>query len=849
MEKSHTKNLKRKNKELNIIVGSITEYGEVIVANKFTLAKVLVDLPTKELSKFYVYEIPPHLRSKINIGSLVKIPFSYGLQLGYVIGFTDRKPVKKIKKIQAILEEKPQFFPVMFELCRWMSNYYLAPLSNCIKHIVTPGGAGTIITLIKLIQSKKRCFEKLSKRAFLQRKIIEIISSKGKPVKITTIQKLLSRKNLFNFIISLEKKGLIKRVYIVKHKPISYRFKEIAKLKIPQSEVKATLKRLKNAPKQKEILKKLSLKVEIERNELLKSTKSSNSSIISLEKKGYIELVSEKVKREFPTSYSDESLIPKKLTSHQKNAIRCIINQIKEGKSATFLLQGVTGSGKTEVYLRVISFILSIGKSALVLVPEIALTPQMVTRFKNRFGDIVGVFHSKMSKGERFDQWMDINENRCQVVIGTRSAIFSPLKNLGAIIIDEEHENSYKETTSPRYNIREVAHKLAELQNSVVILGSATPCIETRYKAEIGEYKFLNLPERVTKAGLPEIEVIDMRNEPIVPGTLGMSNTLIYEIEKTIKNKEGVILFINRRGFATFLLCTNCGYVFKCPNCDLSLKYHRVNNSLVCHHCNYSTKATEVCPNCKSITLKPMGMGTQRVEEQLNRLFSKVDIYRMDTDSTKGKISHQTILNQFSQSSGSILLGTQMIAKGLDIKNVTLVGVVNADTALNLPEFRAAERTFQLVTQVSGRSGRGKKVGKVIIQTHFPEHYAIDCATKGDYLMFYKKEIKFRKELMYSPYSSLINIIISGRFEDDVINLSNKILSFIKSKEIDNYATILGPAPAPLSRIRNKYRWHIFIKTEKPDKTKEILTQTLLEIPRSGKKAKYIVDVDPILTM
>ncbi|MBU2598920.1 MAG: primosomal protein N' [Actinobacteria bacterium] len=819
------------------------------MANKFTLAKVLVDLPIKELSKFYVYEIPPHLRSKINIGSLVKIPFSHGLQLGFVVGFTNKKPVKKIKKIQVILEEKPQFSPVMFELCRWMSNYYLAPLSNCIKHIIKPGGAGAIITLVKLTQSKKRCFDKLSKKAFLQRKIVEIISNKGKPVKITRLQKLLSRKNLFNSVISLEKRGLIKRIYSVKHEPISYRFKEIVKLKISQSEVKATLKQLENAPKQKEILKKLSLKVEIEQNELLKSTKSSHSSISSLEKKGYIEIVSERVKRKFPTSYSDESLIPKKLTSYQKKAIKYVVDQIKKGKSATFLLQGVSGSGKTEVYLRVISFILSIGKTALVLVPEIALTPQMVTRFKNRLGDVVGVFHSKMSKGERFDQWMDINENRCQVVIGTRSAIFSPLKNLGVIIIDEEHENSYKETTSPQYNVREVAQKLAKLQNSVVILGSATPCIETRYKAEIGEYNFLTLPERVTEGGLPEVEVVDMRNEPIVPGVLGMSNTLIYEIEKTLNNKEGVILFINRRGFATFLLCTSCGYVFKCPNCDLSLKYHRANLSLICHHCNYTTGATDVCPNCKGIALKPMGMGTQRIEEQLYRLFSKVDIYRMDTDSTIGKISHQTILNQFSQSSGSILLGTQMIAKGLDIKNVILVGVVNADTALNLPDFRAAERTFQLVTQVSGRSGRGKKVGKVIIQTHFPEHYAIDCATKGDYLTFYKKEIKFRKELMYSPYSYLINILISGKFEDDVINLSNEILSFIKSKEIDNYATILGPAPAPLSRIKNKYRWHIFIKTEKPDKTKEILTQTMLEIPRLGKKAKYVVDVDPISTM
>lgn len=819
------------------------------MANKFTLAKVLVDLPTKELSKFYVYEIPPHLRSEINIGSLVKIPFSHGLQLGFVVGFTNKKPVKKIKKIQAILEKKPQFSPVMFELCRWMSNYYLAPLSSCIKHIIKPGGASAIIILVKLTQSKKRCFEKLSKKAFLQRKIVEIISDKGKPVKITRLQKLLSRKNLFNSVISLEKRGLIKRIYSVKHEPISYRFKEIVKLKISKSEVKATLKQLENAPKQKEILKKLSLKVEIEQNELLKSTKSSHSSISSLEKKGYIEIVSERVKRKFPTSYSDESLIPKKLTSYQKKAIKYVVDQIKKGKSATFLLQGVSGSGKTEVYLRVISFILSIGKTALVLVPEIALTPQMVTRFKNRLGDVVGVFHSKMSKGERFDQWMDINENRCQVVIGTRSAIFSPLKNLGVIVIDEEHENSYKETTSPQYNVREVAQKLAKLQNSVVILGSATPCIETRYKAEISEYNFLTLPERVTERGLPEVEVVDMRNEPIVPGALGMSNILICEIEKTLNNKDGVILFINRRGFAIFLLCTSCGYVFKCPNCDLSLKYHRVNLSLICHHCNYTTGATDVCPNCKGITLKPMGMGTQRVEEQLYRLFSKVDVYRMDTDSTRGKISHQTILNQFSQSSGSILLGTQMIAKGLDIKNVTLVGVVNADTALNLPDFRAAERTFQLVTQVSGRSGRGKKVGKVIIQTHFPEHYAIDCATKGDYLKFYKKEIKFRKELMYSPYSYLINILISGKFEDDVINLSNEIFSFIKSKEIDNYATILGPAPAPLSRIKDKYRWHIFIKTEKPDKTKEILNQTMLEIPRLGKKAKYVVDVDPILTM
>lgn len=819
------------------------------IYKKSNLAEVLINLPTKELSKFYVYEIPSYLKNKIKIGSLVKIPFSRSIQVGYVIGFTTEKPVKNIKKIQAILEEKPQFFQIMLELCKWMSDYYLAPLLRCVKHIIPPGGVSTVITYVKLIKDIKTCLEKLSKRAFLQRRIIETLSKNKDMVKISKLQRLLSNRNLSNTLLSLEKKGFVKRVYKTKHKTISSHFEKFIKIKISNSEVKVALKKLINAPKQREILNYLILKGEISQNKLLKRTKSSHSSISSLVKKGYVEIVSKKIKREFPISYKDESQVPKRLTSYQKNAIEKIIEKIKKNTPTTFLLQGVTGSGKTEVYMRVISYLLSIGKTALVLVPEIALTPQMIARFKNRLGDVVGVFHSKMSKGERYDQWMDIAKGGCLVVIGTRSAVFSPLKNLGVIIIDEEHENTYKETTSPQYNAREVAQKLAELQNAVVILGSATPCIETRYKAEIKEYEFLSLPERVTKAGLPEIEMVDMRKEPVVPGTLGMSEKLINEIRKTLKNREGVILFINRRGYATYLLCISCGYVFKCPNCNLSLKYHSVNLSLICHHCNYTIKVPDTCPDCKGATLRPMGMGTQRVEEQLNRLFSDVDVYRMDTDTTGKKVSHQTILSKFSQSSGSILLGTQMIAKGLDIKSVTLVGVVNADTALNLPEFRSSERTFQLITQVSGRSGRGEKIGRVIIQTHFPEHYALDCATKGDYVAFYKKEIQYRKELAYSPFSHLINIVISGKFENDVINLSNKILSYLKSKNIDNNSIVLGPAPAPLSRIRGEYRWHIFLKSKKSDETKNILAQTMFNIPQYGKKTKYIVDVDPVITM
>jgi len=819
------------------------------VVNKIELAEVLVNLPTKELSKLYVYNIPSNLKDKLRVGSLVKIPFSHSLRVGFVVGFTTKKPVKRLKKVRTILDEKPQFSLTMLKLCKWMSNYYLAPLSRCIKHIIPPGSIEATVTFVKLVKDKKNCLEKLSKNAFLQRKVIKILPENKDPVKIAKLQKLLFRKNIFNTVNSLEERGLVKRIYKVKRKVVTHHFIKIVKPKLSKDKIKVVLKKLKNAPKQREILKELLLTGEISQSKLLKRVKSSYFSVSSLAKKGYIEIISKRVKREFPTMYKDEKFIPKRLTSYQKNAINKIIVQIKKGIKASFLLQGVTGSGKTEVYLRVISFLLSIGKTALILVPEIALTPQMVSRFKNRLGNVVGVFHSKMSKGERYDQWVDINESKCKVVIGTRSAIFSPLRNLGVIIIDEEHENTYKETTSPQYHAREVAQKLAELQNAVIIYGSATPSIETRYKAEIGEYKFLNLPERVTKGGLPEVEVVDMRQEPIVPGALGMSEKLTYEIEKTLKNKDGIILFINRRGFATFLLCTSCGYVFKCPNCSLSMKYHKANLSLICHHCNYTIIATDICPNCKGITLKPMGTGTQRIEEQLHKLFSEVDVYRMDTDTTKRKTSHQIILNQFSQSSGSILLGTQMIAKGLDIKNVTLVGVVNADTALNLPEFRASERTFQLITQVSGRSGRGKKVGRVIIQTHFPEHYAIDCATKGDYIRFYRKEIQYRKELMYSPFSHLINITISGKVEKDVINLSNKILSFLKLKKIDNFAIVLGPAPAPLTRIKGKYRWHIFIKSKKPDKTRNILTQTLFEIPQFSKKAKYVVDVDPIMTM
>ena len=500
----------------------------------------------------------------------------------------------------------------------------------------------------------------------------------------------------------------------------------------------------------------------------------------------------------------------KTLTIEQENIIREYINS----DDKMFLLKGVTGSGKTEVYMKLVERVLLEGKSAIILVPEIALTPQMIERFKGRFGVNVALFHSKLSDGERFDEWFRVKEGKSKVIVGARSAIFLPAKNLGLIIIDEEHENTYKSEQNPKYQTKEVAEYLSELKGCKVILGSATPSIETYYRALTGEMKLLELNSRVDNKAMPPMKVIDMRNELKGGNKSLFSRELFIAIQERLKRKEQIILFLNRRGFSTFVSCRSCGYVFKCNECDISMTYHK-NGLLICHYCGKTKREPRECPKCHSKYVKFFGAGTQRVEEEVKKYFNNAGILRMDVDTTRDKHSYERIYNTFKNGEADILIGTQMVSKGLDFKNVTLVGILAADMSINIPDYRAAERTFQIITQVAGRAGRGDKQGEVLIQTYTPQHYSLQYAVNYDYEGFYEKEFTVRAMMKYPPFGKLLLINGTSKKEELLKNFMHKITMMIKPL-VENCLDIeiLGPIPCMISKVKENYRWQIVIKGE-----------------------------------
>ncbi|WP_294382026.1 primosomal protein N' [uncultured Clostridium sp.] len=506
--------------------------------------------------------------------------------------------------------------------------------------------------------------------------------------------------------------------------------------------------------------------------------------------------------------YNNDSA--KTLTIEQENIVREYINS----DDTMFLLKGVTGSGKTEVYMKLVERVLLEGKSAIILVPEIALTPQMIERFKGRFGVNVALFHSKLSDGERFDEWFRVKEGKAKVIVGARSAIFLPAKNLGLIIIDEEHENTYKSEQNPKYQTKEVAEYLSELKGCKVILGSATPSIETYYRALTGEMKLLELNSRVDNKPMPPMKVIDMRNELKGGNKSLFSRELFIAIQERLKRKEQIILFLNRRGFSTFVSCRSCGYVFKCDECDISMTYHK-NGLLICHYCGKTKREPRECPKCHSKYVKFFGAGTQRVEEEVKKYFNNVRILRMDVDTTRDKHSYERIYNTFKNGEADILIGTQMVSKGLDFKNVTLVGILAADMSINIPDYRAAERTFQIITQVAGRAGRGDKQGEVLIQTYTPQHYSLQYAVNYDYEGFYEKEFTVRAMMKYPPFGKLLLINGTSKKEELLKNFMHKITMMIKPLvESCLDIEILGAIPCMISKVKENYRWQIVIKGE-----------------------------------
>lgn len=579
---------------------------------------------------------------------------------------------------------------------------------------------------------------------------------------------------------------------------------------------------------------------EFTKSELTKEYSFSLYSINKLIDEGFLGAEDKVVYRYNTRLYEEDP--SKKLNEEQRNACQKILASNKRG----ILLKGVTGSGKTEVYMNLVKEALNSGKSAIVLVPEISLTPQMIERFKGRFGKDVALFHSKLSQGERFDEWFRIKRGEARLVVGARSAIFLPLQDLGLIIIDEEHENSYKSEQNPKYQTKEVAEFLSELKDIKYVLGSATPSVETYYDALTGKLELVEIKHRVSNKPLPDMQIVDMREELRNRNLSLLSRPLQEEIQKNLENGNQTILFLNRRGFSTFVSCRSCGYVFKCPECDISMTYHK-NGYLICHYCGRAQKEQKICPKCNSKYVKYFGAGTERVEQEVHKIFPKARVLRMDVDTTRNKDSHERIYKSFKNGDGDILIGTQMVSKGLDFKNVTLVGVLAADISLNIPDYRSSERTFQIITQVAGRAGRGDKKGKVIVQTYTPHSPVVKYALENNYEDLYKEEIKVRKHMNYPPFSTIL--LINGLCKDD-----GKLRDFMNTASIElrkliekeKGVELLGPVPCIITKIKEKYRWQIVIKGKISVKLRKNIKDMLYELNKSVyNEIRVSIDINP----
>ncbi|MBN6202718.1 primosomal protein N' [Staphylococcus saprophyticus] len=773
------------------------------------IAKVIVDIPSKSVDFTFDYIIPIRLQSMIQIGMRVIVPFGPRTIQGYVMKITDQPDsnidIKKLKEIKEIQDIKPELTEELIQFTEWYNNYFVTKRISMLE-VMLPSAIKAKYTKVFSIEDTNALPETLARK----------FDSSGHYA-----FKAAQQNDDLTQIAPLLKQGIVSEVTLLSQSV--NKKKQRAICVVEGFNYDSVLNSLEKSKKQFELY--AFLLDEQHRIVLLKDIEAmgySKSSVDTLIRKGFVEKYDAIVERDpFETRVFEQD-VKQHLTSDQQRAFEAISEKIHAHQQCTYLLHGVTGSGKTEVYLQTIEEVLNLNRQAMMLVPEIALTPQMVLRFKRRFGDEVAVLHSGLSKGERYDEWQKIRDGKARVSVGARSSVFAPFKNLGMIIIDEEHESSYKQEDYPRYHARDIAQWRSEYHQCPLILGSATPSLESFARAEKGVYELLSLPNRVNQQALPEVEIVDMREELNSGNRSMFSNQLRDAIQQRLDNQEQIVLFLNRRGYASFMLCRDCGHVPQCPNCDISLTYHKSTDQLKCHYCGHQEVPPNQCPNCESEHIRQMGTGTQRVEELLQEAFQEARIIRMDVDTTSRKGAHEKLLNDFGSGKGDILLGTQMIAKGLDFPNITLVGVLNADTMLNLPDFRASERTYQLLTQVAGRAGRHEKEGQVLIQTYNPDHYAIKDVQENDYTAFFQKEMNYRKIGKYPPYFFLINFTIAHKEMKKVMEASKHIHKILLQHLTDK-ALVLGPSPAVLSRINNEYRFQILVKYKREPALHEAL--------------------------
>lgn len=798
------------------------------------IAEVIVDVATYHVDRPFDYAVPESMQDLLEIGCRVKVPFGPRNVLGFVVGIKEHTEVQqdKLKPIAQLLDMEPVLTVEMLEIAKWLKQQTICFEIDALQ-----------VMLPSALRAK---YEKIVELVGQQTELDSILQpffAKSHQVKLAVFEK----NNVLTPLKLALKQGIVVLNDVVKQQG---NVKEIRKVKIHDDfAVLDTIiqSMTKRTEKQKQLVEWMKHYAghTLLPTDILQAVGVTKVVLEAVIDKGAASYVQQEVYRD-PFTKQVQKSTALQLTEEQEYALNSITTAFTQQQPTTFLLHGITGSGKTEVYLQTIDKVLQQGKQAIMLVPEISLTPQMTERFRARFGEQVAVLHSGLSVGEKYDEWRKIQQGKVNVVVGARSAIFAPFTNIGIIILDEEHESTYKQEDAPRYHARDVAIWRSQFHGCPVILGSATPSLESYARAKKGVYHLLTLKERAMKQALPTVNVVDLREELCSGNRSMFSKDLVEAISSRLQRQEQIVLFLNRRGYSSFVLCRDCGTVVQCPNCDISLTYHRSQEKIKCHYCGHEEHVPTTCPQCQSDHIRFFGTGTQKVEEELYRLFPEARVLRMDVDTTKQKGSHEAILDAFGQGKADILLGTQMIAKGLDFPNITLVGVLSADTSLHLPDYRAAERTFQLLTQVSGRAGRHEKPGEVVIQTYTPEHYAVELSKAQLYEPFYEQEMALRRHSDYPPYYYIVLVQLS---HEDVLMAADyaaKTADWLRS-QLPFSVSIIGPTASSISRLQNRYRYQCLIKY-KIEPTLIPILHRLLSLYRTEwikKGVQLTIDLDP----
>jgi primosomal protein N' (replication factor Y) (superfamily II helicase) len=811
-------------------------------------AQVVLNLPLREP---FTYAVPESFIPLLQPGMRVLVPFGRRKLTGYVVALSDHcDPALTLKNIEDVLDTAPVLSKEILSLTRWIADYYQSSWGEAVKAALPAGLEDEGRELLTLSPEGEDALANGGMKESLEI-ILKTVQAKGR-ITPKQIQRLLQKQFSAHALARLKQMGWVLSQLQIKRSTVGYQYEKLARLVTPVPEEQEVEKILRRSPKQKAVYASL-VAGDKTLKQLAATIPSYAAPFKKLKEKNLVEVVPLKTQRQDTeasvTSGGTEAPLP--LTADQKRAYEEIKPSLEDSQYQTYLLHGVTGSGKTELYIRCIQTALDLNKTGIMMVPEISLTPQTVSRFHKRFGNNVAILHSGLSQRERYQEWKKIQVGKVSIVVGARSSIFAPLKNLGVIVIDEEHDSSYKQDSSPRYHARDTAIVRARSEKAVVILGSATPSLESLSNTETGKYRYLSLDKRVQSRLLPVVQIVDMQKEKDEKKNFSiLSGKLKTAIRHRLDRREQVFLFLNRRGTANYLFCKECGFVFECHHCSVTLTFHGKENLIRCHYCNYTARVPNTCVDCQGEVIKFSGFGTQRLEDEIHRLFPEAKTLRLDRDTARDRSAFESMHRVMTTGEIDVLIGTQMITKGHDFPNVTLVGVVHADLSLNIPDFRSAERSFQLLTQVAGRAGRGEVPGQVLIQTHEPSHYVFDYVRTHDFNNFYKKEIVSRKRLNYPPFTRMAGLAIESesetRGETAVEKLKTVLVRMIgRHRDIE----LLGPSCAALYRIKNKFRWHIILRANNAQTLQILLNQFRerqeLKSPFMS-KVKLSIDVDPV---